>query len=65
MREHLKTLKEKSKISLKIIVKIKMKENALEYLLMLKGNHSKMDKLVYTDFKLQEYLKSDISKESV
>ena len=39
------------------MVKIKAKEYALEYLLKLKGKHSKMNNLSYSELKLQKYLK--------
>ena len=59
MSEDMKFLKEKSVYQIKRIVKAKMKENALNYLLSLKEKHSKMDDLCYTELKLQKYLKSD------
>ena len=58
MSGDLKFLKEKSVYQIKSIVKAKMKENALNYLLSLKEKHSIMDDLCYTELKLQKYLKS-------
>ena len=52
-------MKSKSINSFKRLVKIKTKENALEYLLNLKAQHTKMDNLAYTELKLQKYLKSE------
>ena len=48
----------KSKNSFKRLVKIKTKEYALKYLLTKKQKNSKLDNLMYTDLKLQPYLKS-------
>ena len=42
-------LKKKSKNAFKRLVKIKTKEFALNQLLNLKGTHSKMDNLMYSD----------------
>jgi hypothetical protein len=39
------------------MVKIKAKEYTLEYLLKLKGKHSKMNNLSYSELKLQDYPK--------
>ena len=36
-----------------------MKEHALNYLLELKVDHSKLDSLLYNKLKLQNYLKND------
>ena len=52
-------IKSKSKTSFKKLVKKKMKEHALNYLLELKVDHSKLDSLLYTKLKLQNYLKND------
>ena len=40
-------------------MKIKTKEYALKYLLTKKQEHTKLDNLIYSDLKLQPYLKSD------
>ena len=53
----LEEIKKKSADSFKRMVKIKAKEYALEYLLKLKGKHSKMNNLSYSELKLQKYLK--------
>ena len=55
----LEFLKSKSIHSFKRLVKIKTKEYALNHLLNLKSEHSKLDNLMYTELKLQKYLKSD------
>ena len=52
-------LRSKSINSFKRIVKIKTKEYALNYLLELKSKHTKLDNLVYTELRLQKYLKTD------
>ena len=39
---------------------MKAKIYALDYLQYLKASHSKMNNLVYTELKLQDYLKSEI-----
>ena len=52
-------LKNKSKNAFKTIVKIKSKEFALNHLLNLKGTHSKMDNLAYSELKLQIYLRDE------
>ena len=36
-----------------------MKENAFDYLMEIKETHSKMDNLMYTELKMQNYLKDD------
>ena len=54
---NLEEIKTKSANSFKRLVKIK--EYTLEYLLELKERHSKMEKLDYTELKLQKYLKND------
>ena len=51
-------IKKKSKSSFKKLVKVKTTEYTLNYLLSLKEKHSKMDKLTYTELKLQNYLKN-------
>ena len=56
--ENLSKLREKSKNSFKSLVKAKMKEFALNYLLKLKGSHTKMANLVYTNLELRKYLKT-------
>ena len=58
INEDLEELKAKSKNSFKKVVKIKMLEYSLDYLLNQKETHSKMDNLMYTEIKLQNYLKS-------
>ena len=55
----LEFLRSKSINSFKRIVKIKTKEYALNYLLELKSKHTKLDNLVYTELRLQKYLKTD------
>ena len=55
----LEFLKSKSINAFKRIVKIKTKEYALEYLLELKSKHTKFNNLVYSELRLQKYLKSD------
>ena len=55
----LEEIKKKSKNSFKRLVKTKAKEYTLNYLLDLKEKHSKMEKLQYTELKLQTYLKTD------
>ena len=57
--ESFEFMRSKSSNSLKKLVKIKTKEYALSHLLSLKAKHTKMDKLVYCELKLQKYLKSD------
>jgi hypothetical protein len=46
-------IKRKSQTSFKKLVKRKMKEHALNYLLELKVNHSKLDSPEYNNPKLQ------------
>ena len=41
------------------MLKIKTKEYTLDQLLKLKIKHTKMDNLMYTELKMQNYLKSD------
>ena len=53
-------IRSKSKNSFKKLVKKKMKEHAMNYLLELKADHSKLDNLVYNKLKLQNYLKNDL-----
>ena len=53
----LEEIKRKSADSFKRMVKIKAKEYTLDYLLKLKGKHSKMNNLNYPELKLQNYLK--------
>ena len=52
-------MKRKSEWSFKRLVKIKTKEYALDYLLKLKGKHSKMSNLHYSELKIQNYLKNE------
>jgi hypothetical protein len=54
-----KFIKSKSANSFKRYVKIKTKEYALEYLLGIKTDRIKMDDLVYTELKMQKYLKTE------
>ena len=58
--KNLESLQKKSVYSIKRIVKIKMKENAFDYLMQIKETHSKMDDLMYSELKIQKYLKDDI-----
>ena len=55
----LEEIKKKSENSFKRLVKIKTEELALDYLLNLKENHTKMDNIHYSQLKMQMYLKSD------
>ena len=55
----LEDMKKKSEYSFKRLVKIKMKEFCLDYLLNKKERHSKMDNLHYVELKLQNYLTDD------
>jgi hypothetical protein len=55
----LEFIRSKSIHSFRRLVKIKTKEYALKYLLNLKAEHSKLDNLMYSELKLQSYLKSD------
>ena len=55
----LEEMKEKSEYSFKRLVKIKMKEYTLDYLMEIKEKHTKMDNLFYTEIKLQNYLNND------
>ena len=52
-------MKSKSANSFKKYVKIKTKEYALEYLLGVKSEHRKMDDLIYSELKMQNYLKTE------
>jgi hypothetical protein len=52
-------IKKKSDYSFKRLVKIKMKEFTLDYLLEIKQRHSKMDNLHYAELKMQNYLTDD------
>jgi hypothetical protein len=56
--ESFQFMRSKSEMSFKRMLKIKTKEFALNHLLILKSEHSKMDKLCYIDLKMQNYLKS-------
>ena len=56
---NLKEMRMKSAYIFKKQVKIKSKEFALEQLLILKSEHSKMEKLEYTEIKLQNYLSNE------
>ena len=56
---NLSKLKKQSKNSFKRIIKIKMKDFALNYLLQLKSSHSKMDNIIYTNLELQKYLRTE------
>ena len=57
--ENYKYIRSKSKDSFKELVKIRMKEYTLKYLLDVKQEHSKMDNLSYSELKLQPYLKNE------
>ena len=57
--DNLEEIKKISEYSFKRKVKIKAKEFALNYLLDKKMTHSKMDELMYTELKLQNYLRCD------
>ena len=57
--EDFKFMRSKSKPAFSRILKIKTKEFALAQLLSLKSQHSKMDNLVYSELKMQNYLKSE------
>ena len=52
-------IKNKSDYSFKRMVKIKMIEFTLNYLLDIKQRHSKMDNLQYAELKLQKYSVAD------
>ena len=52
-------IKSKSKTFFKKLVRKMMKEHAMNYLLELEVDHSKLDSLVYSKLKLQNYLKTD------
>ena len=53
----LEFIRSKSIHSFKRLVKIKTKGYDLNRLLNVKSEHSKLDKLMYTELKLQKYLK--------
>ena len=55
----LEEIERKSKMSFKNLVKIKIKEFALDSLNMVKIKHSKMDNILYTELKIQDYLLSE------
>ena len=57
--ENFKYMRSKSKCAFTRVLKIKTKEYTLEHLLNLKSKHSKMNNLMYTEVKMQNYLKSD------
>jgi hypothetical protein len=57
--EDFKFMRSKSKPAFSRMLKIKTKEFALAHLLSLKSQHSKMDNLVYSELKMQNYLKSE------
>ena len=57
--ENFEFIRSKSKNSFKRLVKIKTKGYALKYLLTKEQKHTKLDNLMYTDLKLQPYLKSE------
>ena len=54
----LQTIKKKSKTWFKNMVRIKVKEYALEGLLDKKQTHSKMKNIYYNELKMQSYLKN-------
>jgi hypothetical protein len=56
--EHFNYIRSKTKSAFTRVLKIKTKEYTLDHLLNLKAKHSKMDNLMYTELKMQNYLKS-------
>ena len=52
-------MRSKKKSAFTRVLKIKTKEYTLDLLLNLKAKHSKMDNLMYTELKMQNYLKSE------
>ena len=52
----LEEIKQKSKNSFKRMTRIKAKEYSLNYLLNLSDRHEKMENLLYTDLRMQNYL---------
>ena len=59
IKPNLEEIESKSKMSFKNMVKIKTKEFALDNLNLSKFKHSKMDNLIYTELKIQDYLLSE------
>ena len=57
--EDFKFMRSKSKPAFSRILKIKTKEFAIALQLSIKSQHSKMDNLVYSELKMQNYLKSE------
>ena len=55
----LEDMKKKSEYSFNRLVKVKMNEFCLDYLLNIKERHSKMDNLHYVELKLQNFLTDD------
>ena len=58
IEENFETLKEVSKAKFKKTVKIKTEECALDQLNEKKFEHSKMENVIYTELKIQDYLTS-------
>ena len=56
-RISLEEIKKTSQYSFKRMVKVKTNECTLKYLLELKGKHTKMENLEYSELKIQSYLK--------
>ena len=59
IKEDLSFIQSKSVFSFKNLVKVKIKEYALDMLNEEKFKHSKMDNLIFTELKIQEYLVSE------
>ena len=57
--EGFKFMRSKSKDAFLRFLKIKTKEYALNHLLEMKSEHTKMDDLMYSELKMQKYLKSE------
>ena len=59
IEEDLSFIQAKSLFSFKNLVKTKIKEYALDMLNEIKFKHTKMDDLIYTELKIQDYLVSE------
>ena len=59
IKPNLEEIEAKSKMSFKKMVKTKIMEFALDKLNLSKFKHSKMDNLLYTELKIQDYLVSE------
>ena len=59
IQKDLSYIQAKSLFSFKNLVKTKIKEYALDMLNEIKLKHSKMDDLIYTELKIQDYLVSE------